>query len=259
METPGRRRPQKRLPAFSLAGVAVGIVLVGAGAGWAARGLVHSDPAPAVAAAPKRASPAKAAPASVAPPAAPRPPATLHVDGILVEDTPLVRRFLGRSLRCGRVAGSDVYASVFDFLKLRTRGVASPPFHYEVRQTHRDGYDYVVIREEIVQRDGSPFPGAPGYVVHTYYFDAPMSRFELASSAPEDPDFSPAMLREMGNPLGFMVLNLQAVCNGAFYLHRAQATSAAPSGNAASTATSETAAHAPAPGSGLGQWGGSAE
>lgn len=255
METLVRRRTRKHLSAFSLAAVGVGITVVGAGAGWAAHRLAGSHLAPTIAAAPKQASSAKAAPAAVARPAPPPPPAMLQEDGVILADTPLVHRFLGRSLRCGHVAGSDFYASVFDFLKLRTRGVASPPFRYEVRQTRRDGYDYVVVREEILRRDGSPFPGAPGYVAHTYYFNAPMNRFELANSAPEDPDFSPGMLRELGNPLGFMVLNLEAVCNGALYLHRAQGTPAVPSANAASMATTT---HAPPPDSGLGQWAGSA-
>ena len=255
MEKDRGRSRRKRLSAFAVAVVGVGIAVVGAGVGWAAHGLLRTDPTLLASETPKHGAPAKSAPASVAPPA-PRPPATLREDGVVLEDTPLVHQFLARSVRCGSVAGEDFYASVLDLLKLRTRGLASPPFHYEVRDAQRDGYDYVVVREQILRRDHSPFPGAPGYVVHTYHYDAPMDRFELASSVPENPDFNRAMLREMGNPLGFLALNWEAVCDGALYLHRAKATPAMPGANGASAAAG---AHAHPVNSGLGQWAGAAE
>jgi|GEM_PF-6286589 len=252
METDGRRSSKKPLSAFALATVCVGIIVVGASSGWAAHGLVRTDPTPSPVEVPKRELPVQATSASMAPPTPP-PPAMLRDGGVALADTPLVHRFLARSVRCGRLAGADFYASVLDFLKLRTKGVASPPFHYEVRSSQRDGYDYVVIREAILKRDGSPFPGARGYVVHTYYYDAPINQFELVSSVPEDPSFNRAILRELGNPLGFMVLNWEAVCNGARHLHRDSTRSGEREGEQASAQSAAPTA------SGVGQWTGSAQ
>lgn len=252
MEPARRTRPR----AFMQAAAGVLISLAGAGAGWAAHDYLAGDRDAAHDAPRQSVAPAKdasaTAPTPPAPPAPPPPPALLREGGVTFEDDDLVRRFLGLSVRCGYISGHEFHASLLDFLQLRTKGYGSPPFHYDVRHIKRDAYDYVVVREELRQRDGKPFPGAPGYVAHSYYFDEPLDRFQLAHSTPEDPDFNRAMLRELGDPLGFMGANWQAVCNGALRLHRASARSDGEPGEASPPGASG----APEPQTGVGQWSG---
>jgi hypothetical protein len=109
---------------------------------------------------------------------------------------------------------SDEIATLFDLLRLRHQGYASLPTDYEVSHESANGYDYVVIREHVKQRDGSDLRGAPGFVDHRYLEDEARDQFELVDSTPEEPEYAPRMLQAIGDPLGFLGLHWDAVCNG---------------------------------------------
>jgi hypothetical protein len=99
-------------------------------------------------------------------------------------------------------------------MKLRVRGIASPPFDYDVRHDRQAERDYILVREHVKNRDGSDLVGAPGFVDHRYLYDGARERFELVRSQPEDSSFDTRMFVGIGDPLGFLERHWQAVCNG---------------------------------------------
>lgn len=244
------RRPKRRISSFALATAGVGgTIAAAAAAGWAAHDAATPPPAVEARASSAPAPSTPTSKAEIPPPQAPDPPQPVmrEIHGIRVEDHPLADKLLGLSVRCGRLGGREVYASLLDLLRLRKIGYASPPFRYEIRHYEREGYAYVVIREQMHQRGGRPYPGAPGYVAHTYYYDTPLDRFQLVDSTPEEPEFDQALLRGWGNPLGFLGSHWEAVCNGSLYLHPVKASSDHQKRDDAPAAPKP-------PASGLGQW-----
>lgn len=134
--------------------------------------------------------------------------------GVRFEDDPLVFGLLNLSVQCVRSSTGSVEASVLDLMGLRTLGWASPPFDYEVTHLSNEGHDYVLVRERIKNRDGSDFQGAPGFVRRTYYYDDARGRFDLVDTTPENDGFDGEVLQALSDPLAFLLLHRDAVCNG---------------------------------------------
>lgn len=136
--------------------------------------------------------------------------------GVRLEDEPHVRALLSASAPCQFWTGaySSERASVFDLIRLRRLGYASLPTDYEIHHEAHDGADYVVIREHVKSRNGSDLPGMPGYVEHRYLYDTARERFEHLTSTAEDPNFDRRLLQALGDPVEFLNLHTDAVCNG---------------------------------------------
>lgn len=134
--------------------------------------------------------------------------------GVRYQADPLVVAFLNQSVRCLFMHHeTDGVATVFDLLRLRGMGLAAlPPFEYEVLHEADGGHDFVVVRERLKGRNGADYPGAPGFVVHRYYFDDARERFDLVRSSPEDPSFSPRILKAIGDPMGILARQVADVC-----------------------------------------------
>lgn len=214
-----RRNPPRHLfpmVAGTLASLSAGGLL------WASRPVAHAHPAPSplgAASPPSNAADVRSPLADVVAEQeqqASQTPRFVTENGIRLEDEEHVRSLLSASVRCMFWTGaySDQRASVLDLLRLRRIGYASLPTDYEVHHEQRDGADYVVIREHLKNRDGADLHGMPGYVDHLYLDDVQRGRFEHVRSTPEDPDFDPTMLRDLADPVQFLAMHSDAVCNG---------------------------------------------
>jgi hypothetical protein len=186
------------------------LMALAAGGGWAAHDLTG-----------RRAVSSPADPPAATQPAyepiyvetAPPTPRLIQDGRLTFEDGEDVRAFFDLSVRCGLLAGEEYRASVFDLLSLRAKGAGGYPFTYKVTQTGRDGHRYVVVQERIQRRDGRAFPGLPGDLVHTYYYDDARARFELVETRPDGPGFDPHLVRAQRDPLSFLGGHAPAVCH----------------------------------------------
>lgn len=141
--------------------------------------------------------------------------AMVKLHGVDFQDDPYVRALLDISVSCdGRWGQTGIRASLFDVLRLRTKGYASFPSEYDIRRETTNGHIYVILREHWRRPNGEELTRMPGVVVHRYLYDDARDRFEYLSSTPEDPAFDRALLPAYGDPLGFLATNWIAVCNG---------------------------------------------
>ncbi|MDP3495095.1 MAG: hypothetical protein Q8R82_18445 [Hyphomonadaceae bacterium] len=176
-------------------------------------------------------------------------PVMLNEHGVRFESDPYVEELLSQAVVCRTWLGgqdSGLRASLFNLLRLRASGHASPPADYDIRRGDVGDNVFVNVRERFRRRNGEDIPGAAGFVTHRYYYDPIRERFEYINSTPDDPTYGDETLYSNGHPLGFLGLHWDAVCNGMLSFPEVrEARAAARAQRAAETAAQETLAPPP--------------
>jgi len=208
----------RKLGALELAFVSAGGLLAAAGIGWAAHGLMGSDAEQATRSA-AASSPTPIVQPSTSDPELPERVRVVTEEGVTLEDTGLVREFLDLSVRCGMRRGTEYRANLFDLLRLRSLDRTTFQFDYEVALNQDSGYKYITIKERN-RLKGKPFPGLPGKIIYTYYFDEARGNFSLIDKSPDGPGVDEQSLQLQQDPLSFLTFHWEAVCNNKLILER---------------------------------------